>query len=271
MNFWPNFDISNFWLKKFIKQHNLILNNIVIYSLFGNKSDILNSLQNKQASRKTILYSFENFDNYSWIKPYLQVFDLVLGLNHININNYIRVPSYFRRFYIDKKNIQTIQKFKTKNICLVSRNPHELRLNLVNKISNKNMIVDCGGPLLNNIGYNIGYKIDFLSDYYFNICPENSWSSGYCTEKIYDALLSNCIPIYWGDYDLDKDVINHNKILYINQDLSNIDYIVDKCISLIKNKDKLECLSNLEGINYEHLAKNINDIQNTLLQRLNNL
>jgi len=62
--------------------------------------------------------------------------------------------------------------------------------------------VDSGGRALNNIGGPIpggsAGKVAFLRPYKFNICFENKSLPGYTTEKIYEAMLARCIPIYWG-------------------------------------------------------------------------
>jgi len=188
------------------------------------------------------LYSFENLyhPNYDYIIPYLTDFDLIIGINDIDLNNYIRIPAYLMY------GINNYSQFtkKNKNICMVSKNPHNLRIDLVNKLKDRNVIVDCGGSLLNNIGYNVESKYNFLLDYYFNICPENSYAKGYCTEKIYQALQANCIPVYWGDLSCDNDIINTQKILHINKDLSNIDLIIDQCVYLLNNKNELHSILN---------------------------
>ena len=52
-----------------------------------------------------------------------------------------------------------------------------------------------------------------LSDYRINLCPENSASSGYITEKIPEAFLSGCIPItYCKPSDLALD-FNPNAVI----------------------------------------------------------
>lgn len=48
-------------------------------------------------------------------------------------------------------------------------------------------------------------KIKTLSDYNFAFCYENNeGSSGYITEKLFDAFLAGCIPIYRGEKDILK-------------------------------------------------------------------
>ncbi len=57
-------------------------------------------------------------------------------------------------------------------------------------------------------------KIELLSPYLFNLCPENELAEGYVTEKIPEAFLANCVPITWcrpDDLALDfnpKAVVN---------------------------------------------------------------
>ncbi|RDU64628.1 hypothetical protein CQA53_07700 [Helicobacter didelphidarum] len=62
--------------------------------------------------------------------------------------------------------------------------------------------VDSGGKYKNNIGGRVGNKIEWLRDYKFNICFENSSNPGYLTEKLFDAYAAGCVPIYWGDTSL---------------------------------------------------------------------
>jgi hypothetical protein len=45
-------------------------------------------------------------------------------------------------------------------------------------------------------------KSDVYGRYNFALCYENMAMSGYITEKIFDALFSECIPIYWGAPDV---------------------------------------------------------------------
>lgn len=62
--------------------------------------------------------------------------------------------------------------------------------------------VDSGGGWRNNIGRSVENKGEWLKDYKFNLCFENSSYAGYLTEKLFDAYNAGCIPIYWGDTSL---------------------------------------------------------------------
>ncbi len=41
-------------------------------------------------------------------------------------------------------------------------------------------------------------KFEILQDYHFNLCLENTIAPYYCTEKIWDAIITGCLPIYYG-------------------------------------------------------------------------
>ncbi|WP_285658651.1 glycosyltransferase family 10 domain-containing protein, partial [Helicobacter bizzozeronii] len=56
-----------------------------------------------------------------------------------------------------------------------------------------------GGRVFNTIGKPVSNKHEFLSQYKFNLCFENSLGMGYTTEKIVDAYFAHTIPIYWGN------------------------------------------------------------------------
>ena len=62
-------------------------------------------------------------------------------------------------------------------------------------------------------------KEEYLKQFKFNICPENDTFQGYVTEKIFDALLSDCIPIYWGgDRPPEPEVINPAAFILFDPD-----------------------------------------------------
>ena len=49
-------------------------------------------------------------------------------------------------------------------------------------------------------------KLDTLLKYKFTLCFENSIFPGYVTEKLFDALLANTVPIYLGDPNILESV-----------------------------------------------------------------
>ncbi|GAA9398639.1 hypothetical protein TH0818_14090 [Helicobacter pylori] len=82
-----------------------------------------------------------------------------------------------------------------------------------------------GGAVRNTLGYKVENKNEFLSQYKFNLCFENSQGYGYVTEKILDAYFSHTIPIYWGSPSVAKDF---NPKSFVNvHDFKNFDEAID--------------------------------------------
>ncbi|MFP6110337.1 glycosyltransferase family 10 domain-containing protein [Helicobacter pylori] len=82
-----------------------------------------------------------------------------------------------------------------------------------------------GGAVKNTLGYKVKNKNEFLSQYKFNLCFENSQGYGYVTEKIIDAYFSHTIPIYWGSPSVAKDF---NPKSFVNvHDFKNFDEAID--------------------------------------------
>lgn len=69
--------------------------------------------------------------------------------------------------------------------------------------------VASGGKYRNNVGGRVGDKRAFLAGYKFNIAFENSQTSGYVTEKIFDAKAAGSVPIYFGCPKVAKPLYSH--------------------------------------------------------------
>jgi hypothetical protein len=116
----------------------------------------------------------------------------------------------------------------------------------------KYKIIDSGGKHLNNIGYKVNDKVEFIRDYKFTIAFESSVLSGYTTEKIYEPMLVNSIPIYYGNPLVDKD-FNKDSFLWLKSE-SDIDKVIERVIELDKDDNKyLEmvtcpCLTQVQSI-----------------------
>ena len=62
-----------------------------------------------------------------------------------------------------------------------------------------------GKPVFPSYGGPVKSKFTALSQSRFSICFENARDiRGYLTEKIFDCLFAGCIPIYWGDPEIEK-------------------------------------------------------------------
>lgn len=95
--------------------------------------------------------------------------------------------------------------------------------------------VDSGGSFLNNMGEKVKDKLAFQKQYKFSLAIENSSSSGYVTEKIYDPFLAQSLPIYWGSPNI-SSYYHTNSIVYV-MDYNSLDEVVEEIIRLDQDDD----------------------------------
>lgn len=78
--------------------------------------------------------------------------------------------------------------------------------------------VHSAGRWGNNIGAPLppgpNAKTEFLASCRFNIAFENQAIPGYVTEKLVEAFLTHCIPIYWGAPDVARDFLTESFLHY---------------------------------------------------------
>ena len=131
---------------------------------------------------------------------------------------------------------------------VASHDPNELRKTIVDRL-NAVERVSCAGKYLHNDDslkneFNDN-KIKYLKSFYFNICPENSNSCGYVTEKLFEAIYAGCIPIYWGSFNAPEPLIlNSEAILFWKKDEDN-NAVVHRIEHLISCPDELNGLLHL--------------------------
>ena len=88
---------------------------------------------------------------------------------------------------------------------------------------------------MNNIGGPVKNKLEFISRYKFTIAFENSSQPGYTTEKIFEPMQVNSLPIYWGNPMVDLDF---NRLSFLNFfDYGTLDDLVDRVVEVDRNDD----------------------------------
>lgn len=167
-----------------------------------------------------------------------------------NLDNprHLRLPLYvlygtaesLRKDHLDWEKVMAS---KTRFCSFVVSNPNlkktRHRIDFFNRLS-KYQPVDSGGKVLNNLGYTIpGYsagKLEFLKPYKFNISFENRSLPGYTTEKIFEAMQANCLPIYWGNPEIGREFNPKSFLNYF--DFPNEDALIEKIIELDQDDTK---------------------------------
>jgi hypothetical protein len=140
--------------------------------------------------------------------------------------------------YFVNKRILDKEKSKFCLFCVSNGGPKE-RTDFFNALSTKYKRVDsCGNHLNNGVvcpGNHLSTEYhEFISNYKFMICFENTLKPGYFTEKLVNAYHSGTIPIYWGDPNL-GNYVNMDAILYLKPEFTDGD--VDELINKIRELD----------------------------------
>ncbi len=231
--------------------------NILFESMFSG------SLVRHKKWELTIFYSGEpktrNYNDY----------DIVLD-SHPTVNNVVDVPlfvyyihgnNFLNRLLQPKQIINVPKKF----CCFIVSNPYSIPRNKMFDLLSKYKRVDSYGNHNNNMGgkrlglnYWTNEYFNFLSEYKFIICFENTKKGTYITEKIVNPLISGIIPIYWGTEHY-KNVFNEERILYLEDENSEDSYkkIVDKIIELDTDDNKyLQVVNKSVFSNYDYFENN---------------
>ena len=149
-------------------------------------------------------------------------------------------------------NLTTSKFNKTKNICSFISNrginhddihPDSLyreRINLVKSINERVPFVDFygwgDGNGKNLLPFTLS-KGNTLKDYKFCLTVENSHEKYYLSEKFYDCILTNTVPIYYGCSNITEYWKEDGFILLDN--ILDFEYIIDKLTWVENNSDLL--------------------------------
>ncbi|WQZ58492.1 fucosyltransferase [Helicobacter pylori] len=223
--------------------------------VFGNPLGSARKILSYQ-NTKRVFYTGENES------PNFNLFDYAIGFDELDFNNrYLRIPLYYASLHYKAQSVNdTTAPYKIKDNSLyalkkpshcfkenhphlcavvndesdplkrgfasfVASNPNAPKRNAFYEALNSIEPVTGGGSVRNTLGYKVENKSEFLSQYKFNLCFENSQGYGYVTEKIIDAYFSHTIPIYWGSPSVAKDF---NPKSFVNvHDFKNFDEAID--------------------------------------------
>jgi len=169
-------------------------------------------------------------------------------------------PPYDRTDFWNYENLIDINTIKEKPIsCTITTKRDNLaptclypqRFNLVNNIFNYQFIDFFGG------WNEFGNKKDALVNYYFNLAVENESSKNLISEKFYDPILTNTIPIYYGCKNI-KEIYPEKGYIEID-DINDIDNIKKILININKNYQDI----------YSEMIQETKKIKNKLFKEYN--
>lgn len=194
------FNLSNvnslFEYRMASKRHNLVLSekpDFLFYSCTGD--------EHLKYDCTRIFYTPENVRPNFNRCDYAFSFDYPVTERNYRLPLYRRWPEYTQLFNPRDPEKVLLQNRKFCSFMVSNSNAVE-RIDFFKKLSSYKR-VDSGGRFLNNIGNPIqkGYdhKLSWMRNYKFSITFENSSYPGYTTEKLMHALITDTIPIYWGN------------------------------------------------------------------------
>ena len=226
VDFWTGFNSNNNKILNLIKDnYNIEYSDhpdLIIYSCYG--TEFL------KYSCPRIFYTAEN------IRPDFRFCDFAVSFDYNNYPNHLRMPLflvYFNNEFLTSDRDAKALLHKKRGFCsfvVSNATETEQRISFFHELSKYKEIAS-GGKYANNVGGPVANKRDFISKYLFNIAFENSSFPGYTTEKIAEPWLEGCIPIYWGDPEIARDI---NPDCFINMHNFNS---FDAAITYIKEVD----------------------------------
>ncbi|MGV8093836.1 MAG: glycosyltransferase family 10 domain-containing protein [Mangrovibacterium sp.] len=255
-NFWDQPFDNMFWNFFFTTRPYLLKGRpdlkIGFFSVFGSRE-----LVRHTGCDINIFYTAENvrgrFDYADYFLTERKI-DLSMGFEYFGHEKYIRFPNWMDVFFQRMEDIKTIcHRLRYPEIgdktlfasCICShdklKGTEGLRASIIDAL-NEIDIVSCPARFRHNddslLNDYADDKLEYLKQFQFNICPENSNCMGYVTEKIFHAISSGCIPIYWGSYNRPElDVLNQDAIIFWNKDGNNTDAL--RLISDLHKSPKL--------------------------------
>lgn len=257
-DFWRSFDEKdNFFIKFLGTYYDIEISDepdFLIYSCYNNDG----YLKWKRGPRKNAAEEFRKYDcirifyTLENVRPNFQECDYAFTFDFNDHINHYRLPSYgiydpnCKLPFVKTDDIHPLVKResfdpekvlreKTHFCNFIYSNMHGRTRNAFFKELSKYKKVDSGGKWLNNLGYRVKDKLDFLKKYKFTIAFENFSYPGYTTEKLVQPMLVNSLPIYWGNPLVNRDFNTNSFLNYF--DFKSENKLIDKIIEIDQNDD----------------------------------
>lgn len=200
-DFWPGFNPLNnsfyFLLKNYFDVEISDTPDVLFFSCFNT-----NFLKFRCPR---IFYTGEN------IRPDFRFCDFAITFDYLELKRHFRLPLY-RRWFSESdltkdRGVHSIMGQERGFCSFVVSNARESeeRIRFFHALSEAKQVAS-GGKYANNIGGPVPDKRAFIRNYKFNIAFENSSYPGYTTEKIAEAWVEGCIPIYWGNPRIEEEI-----------------------------------------------------------------
>ena len=243
---------SMWWMQHFIVKRGLLDSSdkrIALCSVFGEREVL-----DKVDADVRVFFSGENLHHphraqyADYMLSGKHPFDLGLGFDVFENDHYLRFPLWLTYMFEPDATVDDINNRceqlrhpvvagKNKFCALVARGDRNGVRTALHQAVSRLGSIDCPSALFHNDDCLIEKyqddKITYLRQYVFNICPENTASYGYTTEKLFQSIAAGCIPVYWGNDCL--DIVNPSIVLFWNRE-GDEKTLLDRMADLMNNK-----------------------------------
>lgn len=254
--------VQDTWLSDFVTYHRIVPpgRQLNFISVFGNREII------QFVKRPRVFYTGENIHTdivsrarFQYSHEYMSQCDLSIGFDYkVSFTNapYIRLPIwvfYIIPFDADYEQVKSIIDglnnpatrggARDKFAAHIARHDNiGIRRKMIMSLQEIDR-VDSAGAFMNNTNDLVEKfeddKLAYLRTFKFNICPENSNTVGYVTEKVMESIQAGCIPVYWGSgNNPEPDILNLDAVVLFNEE--NPEQTQAKIKELYENREAYE-------------------------------
>lgn len=237
-NQWGPEDLEQQWFIRFLRHH--FPDNKTVVNFFGPVSTPF--FIKRKFEGKKVFYTAEDVEHPGtqlalYYGDYcLDQTDLSMGFGQVQHARYLRFPYWILTTFLPEDDAAAIRERikqineshfeKSRECVLINKHDpagtRELVYNGVKDI----LDVKLAGQWRNNtreLWDDFGNdKEAYLRTFKFNICAENNNTKDYVTEKIFDAFIAGCIPLYYGALnDPEPGLINRDAVIFWNKEGNN--------------------------------------------------
>ena len=260
-NQWGPEDLEKQWFIRFLRHH--FPDNKTVVNFFGPVSTPF--FIKRKFEGKKVFYTAEDVEHPGtqlalYYGDYcLDHTDLSMGFGQVQHARYLRFPYWILTTFSPEDDAAAIRERikqineshfeKSRECVLINKHDpagtRELVYNGVKDI----LDVKLAGQWRNNtreLWDDFGNdKEAYLRTFKFNICAENNNTKDYVTEKIFDAFIAGCIPLYYGALnDPEPGLINREAVIFWNKEGNNAE-----------NREKIRELKNNESFYREFISR----------------
>ena len=260
-NQWGPEDLEQQWFVRFLRRH--FPDNQTVVNFFGPVSSPFFIKRNFEG--KKVFYAPEDVDHPGtqlalYYGDYcLDHTDLSMGFGQVKHARYLRFPYWILTTFSPEDDAAAIKErirqineshFEKSGECVLinKHDPAGTRELVYNGVKDI-LDVKLAGQWRNNtreLWDDFGNdKEAYLRTFKFNICAENNNTKDYVTEKIFDAFISGCVPLYYGALnDPEPGLINRDAVIFWNKEGKNTE-----------NREKIRELKNNESFYREFISR----------------